>query len=134
MGKVTSDEQSCLSAPLDRRPRSGAPRHGSAAKKLTRFIPHNLLISMDSDERIQGNPRKSKSEKSGFWPLTGPVQENPNGAILRGLSLLAAILRLRRAAGDDVSLTELPGTGHLDLIDPLSSAWPRVMAAFAVLS
>jgi acetyl esterase/lipase len=32
-------------------------------------------------------------------------------------------------AGDDVRLTELPGAGHYGLIDPLSSAWPQVLAA-----
>ena len=29
------------------------------------------------------------------------------------------------------TLVEIPGAGHYDLIDPRSSAWPRVMAAFA---
>lgn len=48
-------------------------------------------------------------------------------------SLSADFLARGRAAGDDVSLAELPGTGHLDLIDPLSNAWPHVVAAFAAL-
>jgi pimeloyl-ACP methyl ester carboxylesterase len=39
-----------------------------------------------------------------------------------------------RAAGDDVSLAELPGAGHFDVIDPLSPAWPRVVAAFVSLA
>jgi pimeloyl-ACP methyl ester carboxylesterase len=39
-----------------------------------------------------------------------------------------------RAAGDDTSTTEVPGANHLDLIDPLSPAWPQVMAAFKALS
>jgi acetyl esterase/lipase len=39
-----------------------------------------------------------------------------------------------RAAGDDVSLVELPGAGHFDVIDPLSGAWPRVVAAFVSLA
>jgi acetyl esterase/lipase len=34
------------------------------------------------------------------------------------------------AAGDRVTLTVLPGIGHFELIDPLSSAWPAVLAAF----
>lgn len=38
-----------------------------------------------------------------------------------------------RSAGDDCALTELPGTGHLALIDPLSGAWPAVLDALAVL-
>jgi acetyl esterase/lipase len=39
-----------------------------------------------------------------------------------------------RAAGDDTTVTEVPGASHLDLIDPLSPAWPQVMAAFNALS
>ncbi|MFL6056454.1 MAG: alpha/beta hydrolase family protein [Actinoallomurus sp.] len=38
-----------------------------------------------------------------------------------------------RSAGDDCALTEVPGTGHLALIDPLSGAWPAVLDALAVL-
>jgi acetyl esterase/lipase len=37
---------------------------------------------------------------------------------------------LGRAAGDDTRLVELPGASHFDVIDPLSPAWPPVMAAF----
>ncbi len=35
-----------------------------------------------------------------------------------------------QAAGDDVRVTELPGGGHFDVIDPLSAAWPAVLGAF----
>jgi acetyl esterase/lipase len=34
------------------------------------------------------------------------------------------------AVGDPVVLDELPGCGHFELIDPLSAAWPAVLAAF----
>jgi dipeptidyl aminopeptidase/acylaminoacyl peptidase len=37
------------------------------------------------------------------------------------------------AAGDDVTLTELPGAGHFDVIDPLSSVWPQVLGEFSAL-
>jgi pimeloyl-ACP methyl ester carboxylesterase len=37
---------------------------------------------------------------------------------------------LGRAAGDDTTVAELPGASHLDVIDPLSPAWPQVLAAF----
>jgi acetyl esterase/lipase len=39
-----------------------------------------------------------------------------------------------RGAGDDNTVTEVPGASHLDLIDPLSPAWSQVMAAFTALS
>lgn len=48
-------------------------------------------------------------------------------------SLSASFLLQDRAAGDDVSLAELPGAGHFDVIDPLSAAWPAVLGAFASL-
>jgi acetyl esterase/lipase len=36
-----------------------------------------------------------------------------------------------RAAGGEVTLHELPGVGHMDLVDPTSAAWPAVLAAVA---
>jgi acetyl esterase/lipase len=39
-----------------------------------------------------------------------------------------------REAGDDVTLAELAGTSHADVIDPLSPAWPDVLAAFRTLA
>ena len=39
-----------------------------------------------------------------------------------------------RAAGDDTAATEVPGVSHVDVIDPLSPAWPHVMAAFEALA
>jgi acetyl esterase/lipase len=37
------------------------------------------------------------------------------------------------AAHPDALLVELPGAGHFDVIDPLSAAWPRVVAALVDL-
>jgi hypothetical protein len=44
-------------------PRRQAPLNSrkSAKKNLSRFYPRNRLISLDPDEEIQGNPRKSNS-------------------------------------------------------------------------
>ena len=39
-----------------------------------------------------------------------------------------------RAAGDDTELDELRGSGHFEVIDPLSAWWPRVRAAFTALA
>jgi hypothetical protein len=41
-------------------------------------IPRNPLISLDSDERIQGNLGKSNPHKKGFHSEMGSFQENPN--------------------------------------------------------
>jgi hypothetical protein len=48
-------------------------------KKFLRFIPCNPLISLDSDERIQGNPNKSNPIIGGFFDKAAIGQENPNG-------------------------------------------------------
>jgi pimeloyl-ACP methyl ester carboxylesterase len=39
-----------------------------------------------------------------------------------------------RAAGDPVQLDVLAGGGHFDVIDPLSAAWPVVLAAFRAVA
>jgi hypothetical protein len=49
-------------------------------KNLWSLVPRNPLISLDSDERIQGNPRKSNPLNRGFQSETATDQENPNGA------------------------------------------------------
>ena len=49
-------------------------------------------------------------------------------------SMSRSYAALGRAAGDDATVAELPGASHLDVIDPLSPAWPQVMAAFKDLA
>jgi acetyl esterase/lipase len=39
-----------------------------------------------------------------------------------------------RNVGDDVTCTALSGAGHFEVIDPLSDAWPHMVAAFRALS
>jgi hypothetical protein len=51
----------------------------TAWKNTPRAFPRNLLISLDSDERIQGNPRKSNTQNGGIHRETASRQENPNG-------------------------------------------------------
>ncbi len=50
-------------------------------KNLSSVMRHNPLISLDSDERIQGNPRQSNAYKRGLFSQTDRVQENPNEAV-----------------------------------------------------
>jgi acetyl esterase/lipase len=42
--------------------------------------------------------------------------------------------RKARAAGDAVDDNEIQGAGHFDLIDPQSSAWPRIAVAIETLA
>ena len=77
------------------------------------------------------------------YRVTDPVRLLPLGCPVRLVhgaaddvvpcSLSSGFVARGRAAGDDVSLAELPGAGHFDVIDPLSDAWPQVVAAFASL-
>jgi hypothetical protein len=43
----------------------------TARKNFPQFMPHNALKSLDSDERIQGNPRKSNARKQGLSQQNG---------------------------------------------------------------
>jgi hypothetical protein len=56
---------------------SFAPTKG-ARKNFALKISCNPLISIDSDERIQGNPRKYNPQTLGFPSETATFQENPN--------------------------------------------------------
>src|SRR5580698_1435419 len=50
----------------------------SASKNSLLKISCNPLISQDSSERIQGNPRKTNPQKLGFRGETATFQENAN--------------------------------------------------------
>jgi pimeloyl-ACP methyl ester carboxylesterase len=75
------------------------------------------------------------ADPAGLLPLGCPVRlvhgsldDVVPAAMSRGYAALG------RAAGDDTAVAELPGASHLDLIDPLSPAWPQVLAAFKDLA
>ncbi|GAA2330394.1 alpha/beta hydrolase [Dactylosporangium salmoneum] len=50
------------------------------------------------------------------------------------VSLSRDYCRSARRAGDDTTLVELAGAGHFAVIDPLSGAWPAVLAAFGTVT
>jgi hypothetical protein len=55
------------------------PRGAGRKKYLSRHKSRNPLKSLDSDERIQGNPSESKAQKRGLRSEGDASQENPNG-------------------------------------------------------
>jgi hypothetical protein len=65
-----------MAPPAGHRP---GPSHRAkgAKKKRSRFFPHNPLKTFDSDERIQGNPRKSNPDNQGFSQQKGPAPRKP---------------------------------------------------------
>ena len=80
----------------------------------------------------------------GEWPdryaVTDPAALVPLGVPVRIVhgsedepvpcAMSREFARRAGAAGEDVVLSELPGYGHFDVIDPLSEAWADVVAAF----
>jgi acetyl esterase/lipase len=90
-------------------------------------------------ELLGGGPDTQK----GRYALTNPVGLLPTGAPVRLVhgrndDIVPCDMSLdyaarARAAGDDVACAALPGVGHFALIDPLSTAWPEVAAAFRAL-
>jgi hypothetical protein len=73
-------EQSCVSAPPQPRavaPGASSPGAQGAMKQLPRFMPRNPLKNLDSDERIQGNPRKSNPHNRGFSEPKGHPPRKP---------------------------------------------------------
>jgi hypothetical protein len=77
-----SHEQSCASTCHDRRlPLWRFKRQGKSVRnKFPRLKPRNPLKSLDSDERIHGNPRQSNPHERGLRSETTRGQENPNGS------------------------------------------------------
>ncbi|MDQ1626271.1 MAG: hypothetical protein QOI54_15 [Actinomycetota bacterium] len=73
------------------------------------------------------------------YALASPAQLLPTGVRARlvhgdadpwvPVAISRAYAERARASGDDVTLRELAGVGHMELIDPLSAAWPSVLAA-----
>jgi hypothetical protein len=84
IGLSLTHGQSCPSARPRPSPAVFALLAGEKASRnfFARFIHRNPLISLVSDERIQGNPSESNGHKLGFSRQNGQGQENPNGSIL----------------------------------------------------
>ena len=96
------DEQVCPFA----QPKLGArvsaqtpPARKAPRKNFSAKIPRNPLISLDSDERIQGNPRKSNTRKGGFSQPNrqGPRKSKRRAAAALRTSQTGSASRAKRA-------------------------------------
>lgn len=75
------------------------------------------------------------------YSAASPIERVPTGVrqvLVHGtdddtvpLELSQRYCEAASAAGDEVELVTLPGTGHFELIDPLTDAWPVVLGAVA---
>ncbi len=89
---------------------------------------------------IGGGPREHPeryraADPAGLLPLGCPVRlvhGSADDAV--PLAMSRSYAAAGRSASDDTLLDELPGASHVDVIDPLSPAWPHVLAAFAALA
>jgi acetyl esterase/lipase len=98
------------------------------------------LGSNAADALLGGGPgewpeRYAVTDPAGLVPLGVPVRivhGNQDEAVPCAMSREFA--HRAGAAGDDAVLTELPGYGHFDVIDPLSGAWGGVLAAFRAVA
>jgi hypothetical protein len=61
-------------------PRDASIREKPTGRNFPGFLSRNPLKSLNSHERIQGNPRKPNPRKAGFPRRTATVQGNPNGS------------------------------------------------------
>jgi acetyl esterase/lipase len=97
-------------------------------------------IDLDDDavRLLLGGSRAAVPDR---YAYADPVQLVPIGVrviVLHGtadpwvpLEQSQAFVAAAAGAGDDVVLIELPGQDHYALIDPLSPAWPQVLAAMS---
>lgn len=93
-----------------------------------------------ADDLLGGGPE----QQSQRYAVTDPSRLIPLGVPLRIVhgcaddrvpcDMSRAYAARARDAGDDPVLTELPGCGHFELIDPLSAAWPAVLDSFEALA
>jgi hypothetical protein len=100
--------------------------------------PRNPLISLDSDERIQGNPKKSNTKKPRFRSGKAIRQENPNGPTGAAARLRCragphpALSKCNTLWGGRFSLAEDARPGWLGASLPASEAtWTRTLSSLS---
>lgn len=102
---------------------------------------HRQGLGEDAADALMGGgpgefPQRYRDADPGrLLPLPCPVRLVHGSADDRVPSVMSRDYVARaHGAGADVSLEEVPGGGHFDVIDPLSLAWPRVLDAFRELA
>lgn len=135
-----------LWAAAARRIPAGHPLHDADPLPLRRVVAlaavSNLRLAWDwrlsagaVGELLGGDPQQAAE----VYALASPIELLPCGVpqtLLHGdadeavpYQLSQRFYAAARVAGDDCTLVTLPATGHFELIDPHSVAWPYVLAA-----
>ena len=113
----------------------------SLAGVLDLELSEQLGLGAHAARRLLGGSPRRRPDR---YALADPAALLPTGGRLiavhgtRDDTVPAAMSRryVDRAlsAGDQAELLEIGGCGHFELIDPLSAAWPTVLAAAAAVS
>ena len=111
--------------------REHQPAGVSEGERQQRVRPAGVLLPRDVNWWDATAQRRAPALLKGV-PINEPALQLP--AAPEGEEIVGDYAALGRAAGDDTTLAELPGASPLDLIDPLSPAWPQVVAAFQALA
>jgi acetyl esterase/lipase len=145
MGHSAGGHLALWAAGADRIP-AGHPLHDADRLPLRRVVALAAvsdlrrawdwqLSSGAVGELLGGDPRQAAEA----YALASPIELLPLGVpqvLLHGdadeavpYELSQRYYAAARAAGDDCTLVTLPATGHFELIDPHSTAWPHVLTA-----
>jgi len=113
----------------------------SLAGVLDLVAAERMGLGSHAARRLLGGSPRRRGDR---YALASPAALLPTGVrtvIVHGtrdeavpVGISRAYAEQAAAAGDDVVLHELEGIGHFELIDPLSPAWPSVLAAVAELT
>jgi acetyl esterase/lipase len=114
------------------------PLHGtvSLAGVVDLARAHALGLSADATGDLLGGSPETVSER---YSAASPAALLPLGVpqlLIHGTAddsvpfeLSEMYVEAASAAGDEATLLALPGTGHFEVIDPLSHEWPAILAA-----
>ncbi|WP_449385915.1 alpha/beta hydrolase family protein [Cellulomonas soli] len=119
-----------------------APGHRSTPLPVAGVVPLAGVVALSSLQRT-GPDADSVERLMGGDPLTVPDRYAAGDPTLLGAPPCRTVLvhgtldeavpvgtaRDYAAAHPGVELVELPGTGHVEVIDPTSAAWPAVLDA-----
>ena len=121
--------------------RTAAPLPASVvplAGVLDLAMAHELGLGGDAARSLLGGPPRRHPDR---WAAADPARLLPTGVrtvLVHGtadrvvpVEVARSYVATARAAGDVPELRELPDVEHYALIDPLSPAWPAVLAAVA---
>lgn len=101
------------------------------ALAATLRLSHGATQDLLGGETAEVPQRYAEADPARLLPCGVPAvlvhgTDDPNVP----LSLSRAYAQAAAAAGDeDARIVELPATGHFEIIDPLSTAWPAVLTA-----